>query len=94
MSEAVFMDAAEMMRRGEEHDRKMDAVFEFDREVGVLTLKMAYPYHIELSRIPDKAALLGWVVHLCEKDWMKTEHVYEFITRVCRLKGWQAYANL
>ncbi len=50
---------------------------------------MFYPYHIDLARIKSKADLLGWVLHLCNKTWMNTEYLGEFIKRVCMIKGWK-----
>ena len=88
-----FMDVADMIKSGEEHQREMYKAFEYDKTLNVLTLKIAYPYHIQLSRIKSKSDLLGWVVHLCEKEWMTAEFVYEFVTRVCRKKKWTAYTN-
>ena len=72
-----------------EHDRKMDAAFEHDAKHAVLTIKIAYPYHIELARIKSKADLLGWVLHFCHKTWMTTEYLGEFIKRVSKIKGWK-----
>ena len=73
----------------EEHYRKMDAAFEHDDKLGYITIKVAYPYHIELARIANKANLLEWALHLCHKTWMDTEHLAEFIERVCKIKGWK-----
>lgn len=80
---------SDLERIGEEHDRKMDSAFEHDAALGYITLKIAYPYHIELARIASKADLLGWTLHLCHKTWMDTEHLAEFIERVCKIKGWK-----
>lgn len=57
-----FMDVKELMEEGDKHQEEMDKVFEYDVDLNILTLKMAYPYHIELDRIKSKADLLGWVV--------------------------------
>ena len=72
-----------------EHVKKMDAAFEHDADCACLTIKIAYPYHIELARIKSKADLLGWVSHLCHKPWMNTEYLGEFIKRVCKIKRWK-----
>jgi hypothetical protein len=80
---------ADLDRVLEEHERKMDAAFEHDAELGYITIKIAYPYHIALSRISSKEALLGWVYHLCRKPWMDRKYLAEFIKRVCKIKGWK-----
>ena len=79
-----------MDRLAERHERKMAAAFEHDAVRGYITIKIDYPYHIELSRIRDKGDLLGWALHLCHKRWMNTEFLGEFIERVCAIKGWNA----
>lgn len=69
----------------------MDAIFEHDSRLGYITINAAYPYHIELSRIPDPEALIHWLDHLTGKPWMTTEIVREFVRRVYRIKGWNLY---
>jgi len=84
-----ILSLSDLDRLGEEYDRKMDAVFEHDAAQGYLTIKIAYPYHIELARIRSKAALLDWTLHLCHKTWMNTEYLAEFVERVYKIKGWK-----
>ena len=75
----------------EEHQIRMDVIFEHDSKLGYITINAAYPYHIELSRIPDPEALVHWLDHLTGKGWMTTEIVREFIRRVYRIKGWDIH---
>lgn len=75
----------------EEHKSKMESVFKHDQELGYITINASYPYHIELSRIPDPEGLVHWVEHLAGKDWMTGELIREFIQRVYAIKGWDLY---
>ena len=75
----------------EEHQIRMDVIFEHDEKLGYITINAAYPYHIELSRIPDPEALVYWLEHLAGKPWMTAEIVRELIRRVYRIKGWDIY---
>jgi len=76
------------------HKEKMDAAFEYDESAGWLTIKIAYPYDIELARIKNKSMLLTWILHLCEKRWMNTEYLSEFIEIVCKIKGWNPHLSM
>ena len=80
---------ADLDQRIAEHDKKMDAAFEHDADCACLTIKVAYPYHIDLARIKSKADLLSWVSHICHKPWMNTEYMGEFIRRVSKIKRWK-----
>jgi hypothetical protein len=75
----------------EEHQIRMDVIFEHHEKLGYITINAAYPYHIELSRIPDAEALVHWLDHLTGKWWMTAEIVREFIRRVYRIKGWDIH---
>lgn len=77
-----------------EYERKMDAIFEHDEKLGYITINAIYPYHIELSRIPDPDGLVNWLDHLLGKDWMTSELVREFIRRVYAIKGWNLHKDL
>lgn len=67
-----------------------DKLFTHDEELGYFTINAGYSYHIELDRIPNKEALLAWVFHLSEKEWMTQYMIREFIDRVCGIKKWNA----
>jgi hypothetical protein len=73
------------------HEEQMDRNFEYDARLGYLTIHVAYPYHIELRRIPDLEGLVPWVEHLSGKGWMTADLIREFIRRVCFIKGWKLY---
>lgn len=73
------------------HRKRMDEIFHVDKEEGMITINAVYPYIIELSRIPDPAGLMQWLVHLFEKTWMTAEIADEFIRRVYAFKGWDLY---
>ncbi|MFH1743233.1 MAG: hypothetical protein ABIH23_29865 [bacterium] len=81
-------DAADCIRLAEDNKQEMDKVFVHDADTGYITINIEYPYDIELTRIPDEAALLEWVQHLTEKTWMNTEYLWEFIERIREIKGW------
>jgi hypothetical protein len=73
------------------HERKMDSIFQHDKKLGYITINAAYPYHIELNRIPDPEGLVHWLDHLLGKDWMTSDLVREFIRRVYAIKGWDLH---
>lgn len=50
-------------------------------------------YEIDVCRIPNKACLLGWVLHLSEKRWVTTKLLGEFVECVCRNNGWTIDRN-
>jgi hypothetical protein len=87
--EIELLNAADLLKAADVHRREMDAVFRHDPAADTLTICRAYPYDIALERIPDKAALLGWVYHLSEKVWVDSDLLREFIERVCAAKGWK-----
>ena len=85
------LNFAEMAEESEKFDEKMDKVFRFDGQW--LIVNVEYEYPIELSRIKSKTSLLRWAHHLCEKVWMDSTLIGEFIERVCKYKGWNLYED-
>jgi hypothetical protein len=71
------------------HREKMDAAFEHDPDRDVLILKVEHPYEVDLEEILTSMDLLCWVRHLCEKGWMDTTYIWEFIQRVVAIKEWE-----
>ena len=53
------------------------------REVELFVRRSQW-YRVDLDRIPDAAALLGWIEHLLQKTWCTSQHVRELITYVER----------
>ena len=39
-------------------------------------------YRVDLDRIANESALLGWIEHLCCKQWVRTRHIRELIEHV------------
>jgi hypothetical protein len=64
-----------------------DKIFVYSERNKSITFK-PWSYVIELSRIPTPEALLDWVWHLSEKNWMTTVYIRELIERVYKIKGW------
>lgn len=69
-------------------------------EGGAVILDFAYPYAIELNRIPNRAALVEWIHHILGKGWMHDPsskspelRMRTFIETVCKAKGWKLYGN-
>jgi len=48
-------------------------------------------YWIELTRIPNRAALIRWVLQLLTKNWITKEMLEQFISAVCYYKRWNLY---
>ena len=46
------------------------------------------PYEIELARIKNPQALLAWVLHLSEKNWVDFIVLKRFVFCVYEAKGW------
>jgi hypothetical protein len=40
-------------------------------------------YEIELERLDSEAKLLGWLLHLFEKNWTTTLQLHQFVCLVC-----------
>jgi hypothetical protein len=74
---------------GIEHDKMMDAHFTYDKKMNTLTISIQYPYEVDLDRIKTHMNLLFWVKHLAGKTWMNTDHLREFMHRVCEIKKWE-----
>lgn len=47
-------------------------------------------YEIELSRIKTERHIDHWVCHLCEKNWVTTGLIREFVIKVRDAKGWRS----
>ena len=63
------------------------------RNTNVLLLRFQYDYEVDLDRIKSEAALLNWVLHLCEKTWMTTERMAFFIEAVAAIKNFNVHLN-
>lgn len=46
---------------------------------GFLVLNIKFPYEIELNRIDTERKLLGWIVHLLEKNWVSREMLLRMV---------------
>jgi len=57
-----------------------------NRRKRTCTINLAYPYEVDLDRVPDLAALLRWALHLCHKTWMTTDALSLFIEKVSEFK--------
>jgi hypothetical protein len=58
---------------------------------GILHVRFAYDYPIEISRIRTPLDLVRWALHLCGKTWMKKEFLEAFIKAVCAIKAWKVH---
>lgn len=59
---------------------------------GYVTLRFEGEYDIALSRIETERALLCWVNHLSEKEWMTSYRLNIFIERVAEFRGFNLTA--
>jgi hypothetical protein len=87
----TVMKFSQIASKARKHEERMDSIFDHDEKLGYITINAAYPYHIELSRIPDHEGLVHWLEHLTGKPWMTSDLVGEFIRRVYAIKGWNLY---
>lgn len=44
-------------------------------------------YEVDLDRVPDALALLGWIEHLAGKAWVTGQHIRELIRMVENQNG-------
>ena len=44
-------------------------------------------YDLPLNRCRTHAEILGWLLHLSNKQWMTREHVAHFIRLACEARG-------
>lgn len=73
-----------------------DADEEARRRVAAMLEEPADPnfiYQIDLDRVPTPLALLNWIHHLSEKNWISTTHVHDLIDEICRIKGWDHHGS-
>lgn len=48
-------------------------------------------YWLDLERIPNHEALVGWIHHLLGKEWITNEALGQFIEVVCSYRDWKIY---
>ncbi|MCW1915977.1 hypothetical protein OJ996_20485 [Luteolibacter sp. GHJ8] len=48
-------------------------------------------YDIELTRIPNAEALLGWIDHLGGKTWVTSQHLHQLVRSVAGSRGWRLH---
>lgn len=53
-----------------------------------------YNYVIPLNRIKEPADLVSWVHHLCEKNWVTTDHITGLLELTCQVRGWNLHRNI
>lgn len=49
---------------------------------GDVVLNVGYEYRVALDRCNTAPRLLGWILHLADKDWMTNDHLAAFILLV------------
>ncbi len=79
----------ELEQLHKEYMIKMDKIFTIDKKEGLLVINVEYPYCIELSRLKSKKDVLAWVAHICEKTWVDTDIIWEFIDRIFKHRKWK-----
>lgn len=73
------------------HRDRLDKQLKYHRESNIIEINVVYYYEVDLDRIKTTENLLGWVEHLCAKNWMTTELMREFVLLVCEIKGWKIF---
>lgn len=82
-----IMTFAELQRAADEFDAYYAERIVYHPENETLMLNFGFPYEVDLDEINNAEQLLGWVMHLAEKDWMTAMHLRMFARRVSELKG-------
>lgn len=75
------MESNELMRKHLQRREELARIVTV--KDGVITINVAYEYHISLDRCRDFGEILNWVVHLTEKSWMTTDILRYFIKVAC-----------
>jgi hypothetical protein len=88
-----MLDLNQLAERCERRDELLDEIFVHCKRSNTITINSTYGYVIGLERITTPLALLHWVAHLCQKNWMPREFVRQFIVRVSRIKGWDVLSS-
>lgn len=57
------------------------------------TLSYAYPYEIDLDRIKTERDLLGWSLHLMEKNWMTLVRLHEVVRAIAIAKRFNLHIS-
>jgi hypothetical protein len=50
--------------------------------IDIETRKGYEDYFIDLDRLKDDSEILHWVKHLCQKNWMTTSKLQQFISNI------------
>lgn len=64
-------------------------LFTHDKKRNVLLLddqSGCPPYEVDLDRINEREPLMEWVLHLSEKDWMRSWDLRAFVEQVKKIK--------
>lgn len=51
-----------------------------------------YCYHVSWAQVSTQIKLIGFVVHLAEKDWADSHVLHTFNITVCEHFGWNPYS--
>lgn len=86
-----IMTVAELEKAGAAFEKKLSKQIVIDKKNNTCTLNISYPYEVDLDRIKTERDLLVWTLHLTEKAWMKTHHLFFFIQTVAKYKGWNLH---
>ena len=62
-------------------------LFRDTREVAILDEYGRDSYRIGLDRLNTSGKLLGWILHLSEKDWVTTQHISELVELAASVHG-------
>ena len=89
------MTFKEIVKKGAAIHRVLSKQITIDRTNATCTLKIKYPYEVDLETICTERDLLAWTLHLAKKPWMKPRHIAFFIEQVGNHKGFnlQVYGS-
>jgi hypothetical protein len=82
-----IMSLADLKLAADEFEAYYAQRLVYHPENQTLELRFGYPYEVDLDEINTAEQLLGWVIHLTEKDWLNTTDLRMFAERVAELKG-------
>jgi len=73
--------------------KKLAKQIVINKKNATCTINIEYPYEIDLDAIENERDLLAWVLHLTEKNWIKTRHLAFFIEAVAKFKGFNLHGS-
>ena len=86
MSNLKFVTGKELMEDLKRHENDPTRP-RFDEANGVIEFPSSPNcyYFVDLNRCDTHAKIVEWVAHLCDKNWIRKQDLFDFINLACKL---------